>query len=272
MKKYLGLLILFAVLEIAGALYLTIWREHFWNAVATKSSMDFLLQLGIFTGIALVLCFLSGISGYLINLTTIKWRENLDARFRTYKVHHTIENIPQRLQEDCQRYPELVLGLGYGLCKALIYILVFSISLVMEFSGHLLFYLLLYTIVGNYLTYKIAYPLTKLNYEQQRAEATYRSTMHIDNFADCIRIMFGMAKKQKHLTYFQQFYGQVGVIIPLLLIAPTYFTTAMTIGVLMRFNSVCGTILDNMSYGIANWGSVNALLSCRKRLKEVGVI
>jgi ABC-type uncharacterized transport system fused permease/ATPase subunit len=84
--------------------------------------------------------------------------------------------------------------------------------------------------------------------------------------------MLGLAKKQKHLTYFQQFYGQLGVIVPLLIIAPLYFSSGMTIGTLMRFNSLGATILDNMSYGINSFGLINRLISCRKRLKEVNIL
>lgn len=82
MKKYLVLLGIFALLEISLALYLTFWREHFWQAVSTKQSMQFLQQLGVFTGVALCICLVSGVSGYLVSLTAIKWRQKLDNRFK----------------------------------------------------------------------------------------------------------------------------------------------------------------------------------------------
>lgn len=85
MKKYIALLISFAIIEIGLALYLTVWREHFWNAVSNKEQLHFLQQLGIFTVVALVCCFVSGISGYLVSLTAIKWREKLnDTAFKLY--------------------------------------------------------------------------------------------------------------------------------------------------------------------------------------------
>lgn len=271
MKKYVFWLCVFAVIEISIALYLTIWREHFWNAVAQKQSVTFMYQLGVFTTVALGACFVSGFSGYLVSLTTIKWREKLNAKAVEIR-NSRIENMNQRIQEDCWNYPNLVLSLLYGSLKALMYIIVFIISLVLSFNFIYVVILMVYTVIGSIVTHYIAKPLIHLNYEQQRAEATYRNCLSITNFKDCLGIMLGLAKKQKHLTYFQQFYGQVGVVLPLILIAPVYFTTNMNIGNLMRFNSLSSTILDNMSYGISNFGTINMLLSCKKRLKEARII
>lgn len=285
MRRYLIFLVLFAILEIGLALYLTLWREHFWNAVSNKESLQFMQQLGVFTCVALVICLVSGISGYLVSLTAIKWREKLNAschailRNEKYvkvatgaRVINSIENMPQRIQEDCMTYPTLVLTLGFGLIKAITYVLVFSVSLLWSFSWWFLIVLLMYTLCGLLITKYVAHPLIQLNYDQQRAEATYRSNLNLDNFGDCVRIMLGLAKKQKHLTYFQQFYGQVGVVVPLIIIAPTYFTTGMTLGELMRFNSLGSTILENMSYGISSFADINRLLSCRKRLMEAKIL
>lgn len=271
MKKYLTLLILFAVVEISLALYLTMWREHFWDAISNKQSTSFLQQLLLFLGIALICCFVNGVSGYLVSLTSIKWREKLNARAFCVREQQT-ENLNQRIQDDCAKYPDLILNLGYGVVKAILYIIVFSVSLIMSFNLWYLGILIAYTLIGSIITSYIAKPLIHLNYEQQRAEASYRNNLSVSNFNDCIMLMLGIAKRTKRLTYFQQFYMQIAVVIPLIIIAPSYFNSTMTIGTLMRFNSLSNTILDNMGYGISSWGSINMLISCRRRLKEIGVI
>lgn len=271
MKKYIFWLLIFASLEIGLALYLSLWREHFWNSVEQKQAVEFVHQLLVFTGVALSACFVSGFSGYLVNLTVIKWREFLNEKAFAVRESQT-ENMNQRIQEDCMSYPDLVLTLAFGTIKAIMYVIVFGFSLVYLFNWHYLGILVIYTLVGSLITKRVALPLISLNYQQQRAEATYRNNLTLTNFQDCIRIMFGLAKKQKHLTYFQQFYGQVGVIIPLLIIAPVYFSTGMTLGALMRFNSTGSTILENMSYGVTQFASINKFLACRKRLKEASII
>ncbi len=289
MRKYLACLI---VLEITLALGLTFWREHFWAAVSTKNSSNFLEQLAIFTCVALVMCIVSGVSGYLVSLTAIKWREKLNTK-AMYIIHSRelganygavkpIENLSQRVQEDCASYPQLMLTLGFGGIKAITYIIVFSVAILYGFNYIYLLILLTYTIVGTGLAKLIAKPLIKLNYEQQRIEATYRTHLNVDNvnmktlcvesFNKCVHVMLGLAKKQKHLTYFQQLFAQVGVVIPFIIIAPEYFVGSMLIGELMRFNSTASTILDNMSFTITSFGDINKLLSCRKRLVEAEII
>ncbi len=271
MRRYIILLVFFAIIEITLALGLTYWREFFWQSVSEKNGTDFIQQLGIFTGVALVICFVSGVSGYLVSLTAIKWRELLNIKALAVR-ESRIENIAQRIQNDCLEYPDLVLNLAFGTVKAITYIVVFSVSLLLSFSWWFLAVLIMYSLLGGILTRYIAYPLIHLNYENQRAEASYRNNLSMDNFQDCIRIMLGLAKKQKHLTYFQQFYGQVGVVLPLIIIAPVYFTTGMTLGELMRCNSLGSTILENMSYPINVFAQINRLLSCRKRLLEAKIL
>lgn len=275
MKKYIVWLLIFAVLEITLALYLTHWRENFWNAVSTKQSLQFLQQLGVFTVVALIICVVSGVSGYLVALTAIKWREKLNWRAMQRQLsipYSKIENINQRVQEDCMSYPDLVLNIGFGVVKSIVYCVVFSISLLFSFSFWFLLIVAGYAIVGSIIAHYVAKPLISLNYQQQRIEATYRNQLTIENFNDCIHIMLGLAKKQKHLTYFQQFYMQLGVVIPLVIVAPMYFSSGMTLGSLMRFNSVASTILENLSFGINSFAQINKLISCRKRLKEANIL
>mgnify|MGYP001610963769 CR=1 FL=1 len=269
MKKYIIWLVIMATIEIALSLYLTVWREHFWNAVSQKESVSFLYQICIFLGVALVIGFVIGVSGYLVSLAAIEWRKKLNAKIVDVP---DILNANQRIQEDCKEYPDLFLRLSFEFAKAMCSLVVFSVFLVLTFSWVYLAILIGYCLIGTGIAHRVAKPLIKLNYESQQAEATYRNNLKISNLTDCIMIMFGLAKKQKHLTYFQQFYGQVGVLIPIVIIAPYYFSSAMTIGLLMRFNSMAVTIIENTSYGINVFDRINRLISCRQRLKEINLL
>jgi putative ATP-binding cassette transporter len=303
MRKYIIFLILLAIIEISLALLLTLWRENFWDAIAAKQAYDILFQLSVFTVVALIIGAVSGLSGYFISLTAIKWREILNTKARNFiKISCTnckgtghdvyradswqcytcrgtgkadnkgVENLNQRIQEDCMSYPDLFLRISYGGVKSLTYILFFALSLCISFSWMYLITLICFSFIGTFIAYYIAVPLISLNYQQQRQEATYRNELCIENFSDCITTMLGIAKKQKHLTYFQQFFGQIAVVVPIIIIAPQYLSSAMTIGSLMRFNSVAGTILDNMSYATNAFAEINKLISCRKRLLEANIL
>lgn len=270
MKKLITGLSLLGILEIGLSLYLTFWREHFWQSISLKNQSSFIIDIAEFTGIALFLCVISGLISYISNVCAIKWRERLTER--ALKADKNAENYAQRLQEDTIKYPTLSLNLIFGFGKALLYIIVFSIALIWSFHWLYLTVLVIYSIIGTFLARKIANPLISLNYESQRQEATYRQILTTINFNKCIVILFGLAKRQKKLTYFQSFFAQVGVVLPILLIAPEYFSTAMTIGLLMRFSSTAGSILDNLSYGVNSFASINEYLASRKRLKEIGVL
>jgi putative ATP-binding cassette transporter len=271
MKRYLIYMALLSIIEIALAFYLTEWRHTFWDFVEKRNYNGFLTQIGIFTGVALVLCFVASYAQYCGTLAAIKWREKLNTKTSSV-ARPSIENLNQRIQEDCKEYPDLMIQVLFGFGKALVYVIVFAISLAISFSWVYLTIILTYAILSTWIAKKISMPLISLNYQSQRAEATYRNGLSVRNFEDCIQIMLGLAKKTKHLSYFQTFYGQVAVILPIVIVAPAYFSAALTLGGLMQCTSIMSTISDNLSYGINSFNIINRLISCRKRLKEIGVI
>jgi putative ATP-binding cassette transporter len=269
MRKYIIYIILLAILEISLALYLTFWRELFWNYVAHKDFHGFVLQIGVFTFIALVFCFVSSYAGYFTTLCAIKWRQSLNNK--AYRIVHDAENLNQRVQEDCRDYPDLMLQVLFGFGKAVAYVLVFSVSLVINFNVIYLGIIVLYASLSTVIARRIAKPLVSLNYATQQAEATYRNNLSGSNFSNCISIMTGMAGKTKRLAYFQTFYGQIAVVLPIIIVAPAYFGSALTLGALMQATGTMGTITDNLSFGITAFNQINKLKSCKKRLHEIGI-
>lgn len=271
MRKFIVAMGVLGILEISLVLYLTWWREIFWNYVAVKNMEGFIEYLIIFTVVALALCVIVASATYMSTRAAIKWREILNERAHVHK-RSTIENVNQRIQEDCSKYPDFVMTIGYGVARAIAYLVVFSIALCAQFSWVYLVLIAGYAIIATGIAKSIGNPLIKLNYQAQQTEATYRNRLSAPNFKECLLIQLSLAKKLKHLQYFQSLYGQLGVVIPLIIIAPAYFTTTMLLGSLMQANSMMSTITDNLSYGINNFDIYNKLLSCRKRLKELGVL
>lgn len=272
MRKYLILMGILAIIEISIALYLTEWRHTFWDYVENRNLEGFIVQIGVFTGVAFVFCFVSAYASYCGNLAAIEWRKVLNYRVNSSVPRSNIENLNQRIQEDCRDYPDLMLSVLFGFGKSLIYVIVFSVALIISFSWIYFSIVALYAIIGTYVANKIARPLVALNYNAQRAEATYRNDLTEFNFNNCVSIMFGLAKKTKHLNYFQTFYGQVSNILPIVIAAPAYFAGGLSLGGLMQVNSIMGTTGENMSYGINSFAVINRLLSCRKRLREINVL
>lgn len=269
MRKFIVYIILLAILEISLALYLTFWRELFWNYVEHKDFHGFCVQIGVFTGVALLFCLVSAYAGYFTTLCAIKWREKLNSK--AYKIISSVENGNQRVQEDCRDYPDLMLNVLFGFGKAVAYVIVFSVSLAINFNLVYLGIIVAYATISTIIAQRIAKPLLSLNYATQRAEATYRNEINKPNFKHCVEIMVGMALKTKRLAYFQTFYGQLAVILPIVIVAPAYFGSALTLGALMQATGTMGTITENLSFGITSFNQINKLSSCKRRLKELGL-
>ncbi len=133
MKKYIALITALSILEIALALYLTFWRHTFWDYIVAKNLHGFYTYIVIFTLVAITICIVTAYITYLSTLAAIKWREKLNA-VAIQKQHVSIENVNQRIQQDCDDYPTLVLDLLGGAAKAVLYVVVFSATLVYEYS------------------------------------------------------------------------------------------------------------------------------------------
>lgn len=270
MKRYLILIVILAICEISLALYITFWREMFWDYVSTKNFHGFCIQIGVFTIVSILYCVTVSYAGYFTTLCAIKWRKHINLLSCNIKID--AENLNQRIQEDSREYPDLYLNLILGLGKAVAYILVFSTSLVYNYNITYLLIIVSYSVVATAVSKYIAKPLLSLNYKYQQAEATYRNELTKSHFQKCVSIMLGLALNTKRLSYFQTFYGQIAVILPIVIVAPAYFSSALTLGALMQVTGVMSTITDNLSFGITSFPQINRFLSCKKRLKEIGAL
>ncbi len=270
MRRYIIICAILAICEILIALYLTHWRNLFWDYVQAKNLHGFIVQIGVFTVAALTFCMCTSVGQYCGTMAAIKWRKHLNDK--AVHCESECDNINQRIQDDCNIYPDLWLQLVFGLGKSVIYILLFSVTLCLSFSYLYLIIIVVYASISTVIAKWIASPLIVLNYKVQQAEATYRNHLNKQNFQKCIVLAFGVCKRTKRLSYFQTLYGQIGVILPICIIAPAYFLGAMTLGMLMQGQGVMSTIIENMSFGITSFKQINKLLSCKKRLQEINII
>lgn len=259
--------------EIGLVSYLAIWRESFWNAVSLKDSHSFVIQLTYFTIVVLLLVLITGLTSYLINYISLLSRYKLTRKALKIKENlGNIEGYRQRIQEDCRDYFQLSWTLGSQLFSNAVKFIIFSIIIIKQSSIFNLIFCLIYVIIGTYIANKVAKPLISLNYNNQLTEAVFRqdlrktllSKLYINNMSIFIRM--------KYLQYFQSFYNQITVIIPLLFLSYPYFTGKISFGVLMQLSACIGSVIDYSSYFINSFDIINRWLSCKKRLKEINLI
>ncbi len=156
----------------------------------------------------------------------------------------------------------------------------FSVIIALTLPTYYLIIPTLYTIIGTYIAAKIANPLINLNYINQVKEAAYRALLVYktrfeqkkDLYEEVYSNNYNLFIKTKHLNYFQNFYNQITIIIPHLLLAKLYFGAIISFGVLMQMASGMVELINQGSYLINSFSDINKLLASRKRLKELEII
>ncbi|MFZ4098966.1 MAG: ABC transporter ATP-binding protein/permease [Chlamydiia bacterium] len=145
--------------------------------------------------------------------------------------------------------------------------------------GYMVWISLLYALVGSLLTHAIGKPLNRLNYEAERAEANFRTGLfrireHAESVALYrgegaetrelkksffgIRTLFDLVTSARlRLDSFVTGYRQCAIIAPVLIVAPEYFTTAMTLGAMIQVISAFGHVSDSLSWFVEQYAALS---------------
>lgn len=209
---------------------------------------------------------------WLTDKYLVRWMENR-AYYKLKLMGKDMDNPDQRISEDINQFVALTLSLTIGLVRQLITLVAFTVILwnlsgiitvpigSYEFTiyGYMVWLSLVYSIVGTYLTHKVGKALINLNYEQQKYEADFRFAMmrvrentesiafyrgekpELENFLTRFKILIGnfrdIMTRQKILNGFTAGYGQLAIIIPLLLTAPRWFAKEVQVGWMVLLQS-----------------------------------
>ena len=124
--------------------------------------------------------------------------------------------------------------------------------------------------IGSWLTYKIGYPLVRVNFNLERYNADFRYRMiRIRENAESIALYEGepdeerrlrgafariyetwwqYMKYNKRLTWLTVFYSQAAGIFPIIVAAPRYFAGEMPLGVLTQTAGAFGSVQGSLSW------------------------
>ena len=229
-----------------------------------------------------------------------------------YRLQSSTDNPDQRISEDINSFVSLTLQLIIGLLRQITTLVAFSFVL-WELSGdfkfnfggseiiipgYMFWFSLIYSGVGTFLVHLVGKKLIGLNFDQQKYEADFRfSMMRVRENAESIAFYRGenselegfgarfknvienfrrLMTKTKHLNFYANAYGQLAVIVPLLLAAPRYFSKAMDLGGLMQTISAFGRVQDALSFFVDSYGTlanlgavINRLDGFTEHVKEV---
>jgi peptide/bleomycin uptake transporter len=247
-----------------------------------------------FAWIAFPFMLLRSLETYLASHFAFRWRQALTEAYlpRWQGTDANVEGASQRIQEDCMRFARQTENLGLGLVRAVLTLLSFipilwALSTGMaiawlQFEGSLFWVALVTALGGTAISWFVGIRLPGLEYNNQRTEAALRkdlvyaeddrSRMDLPTVFNLFTgVRLNNFRLFNHYAYFHlwsNFYGQTMVIFPYLLMGPSLFTGAITLGVIQQVGNAFGKVNDAFSYLIERWTDITELRSIYKRLSE----
>lgn len=274
----------------------------------------FLYLIGKFTIIVIPAVILSVYSTYLRQMLSIRWRRWMTGRFLDLWLENRAyyrlqiyggdtDNPEQRIEADITDFTNITLQLIIGIIRQTVTLFTF-VSLLWVLSGpvtlplfgaeitipgYMVWLAVIYAVVGTYMSYKIGRRLVRINFEQERYQASFRFDMsRLKENAESIALYRGEAdertrllssftaiwtnwwalmRMQKRLNWFQSFYGQIENIFPILVIAPRYFAGTIDFGTIFRISQAFGQVSNALTWfmdnfvALASWkATVNRLI------------
>lgn len=277
------------------------WYGAFFNliqaAMTTPGSVPLEQMYGELTTVLYVL--LPRIAVLVLNAFFIahylfRWRRAMTFFYLSHwqKLRH-IEGASQRIQEDAQRFANIVEGLAVSLVASLMTLLVFlpllwdlsqnitELPLVGPVDGSLVWVALMSAIVGTVLLGLIGFKLPGLEFQNQRVEAAFRKELvygedHADRASPpSLRELFlgvqnNYFRLYGHYLYFnvaRYVYLQGANFVPLIAMAPSIAAGALTFGLFQQISNAFSQVEDSFRFLANSWTTIISLISVYKRLR-----
>lgn len=281
--------------------WLNDWYGTFYNliqqALTTPNSVTLAEFLGEMVTVAFVL--IPNITVLVLNAFFIahylfRWRRAMTFYYMSHwpKLRH-IEGAAQRVQEDTQRFANIVEGLAVSFVASIMTLTVF-LPLLWQLSqninelpffgpvnGSLVWVALVSSAIGTVLLAVVGYRLPGLEFHNQRVEAAYRKELVYGEDAEgraepvSIRTLFlnmqsNYFRLYRHYLYFniaRYAYLQGSNFIPLIAMGPAIVTGALTLGLFQQINNAFDRVEESFKFLANSWTTIISLISVYKRLR-----
>ena len=309
-------MLLTIVMLSLGLVYISVqinqWNQVFYDALQNKNYPVFKAQLWRFTYLALIFIVLAVYKIYLTQGLQMRWRNWMTEKFMGkwlahQAYYHTeqqqiIDNPDQRIAEDLNVLTQYTLSLSLGLLSSVVTLCSF-ITILWHISGpitfmiaqhsftlpgYMVWFALLYAVLGSLLIWWVGKPLVMLGFNQERYEANFRfGLIRIRENNDAIALYHGEPREKQQLSQrfaairsnwwsimrvtrrlniASNFYGQFAIIFPILVAAPRYFSGAIQMGGLMQISSAFGQVQGALSWFIDAFTTLATWKACVNRL------
>ena len=256
--------------------------ERFWSELSTVLYV-------LLPRIAVLVLNAFFIAHYLF-----RWRRAMTFFYQTHwqRLRH-IEGASQRIQEDAQRFSNIVEGLAVALVSSVMTLLVFlpllwnlsqhitELPLVGSVNGSLVWVALMSAIFGTVLLGLVGVRLPGLEFQNQRVEAAFRKELVYGEddkeraAPPTIRELFlgvqhNYFRLYGHYLYFnvaRYLYVQGANFVPLIAMAPSIVAGTMTLGLFQQVSNAFGQVEDSFRFLANSWTTIISLISVYKRLR-----
>ena len=212
-------------------------------------------------------------------------------RFYHLEQIHGQDNPDQRIAEDLNRLTDMAIGLFFGFYLASLSVYEYSKAM-LKLSGdldttvfghaihipdYMFWAVIVYTIIGSVAIHFIGRRLVKINVLRERYNADFRyHLIRAREYAEGISFLQGDAHhlrgarhfftiiranwyhymhRIKALGFSQTIYAQVGIIFPVIVAVPRYFSGQITFGAIMQVLRAFGELRESLSWFIDNYST-----------------
>jgi len=295
-----GLFLLLALfVQVELTVKINQWYGAFYNILqkATEHEVsEFWEQMWMFGKIAFPYVLIATVTSYFTRIYSFKWREAMTFSYvlEWQKVDEEVEGASQRIQEDIYRFARIVESLGLQVIRAVMTLIAFlpilwglssgvDIEFIKNIPGSLVWVALLVSIGGLLISWFVGIKLPGLEYNNQKVEAAFRKELvyaeddkvnygKTETITELfIGLKFNYNRLFLHYGYFDiwvNFFEQLMVIVPYLIMGPGLFSGLITLGVLVQVSNAFSKVRESFSIFISNWTTITELRSIHKRLKE----
>jgi putative ATP-binding cassette transporter len=299
---FLAILVGINLAQVALNVRLSFFSRDWFNALQAKDAAAFWYQLlWIFTPLAAVYVVVAIVEIWLQYVLRIRWRTFLNSiyvgewmidgvHYRMQLTGTEADNPDQRIAEDLRKYVDQTYTLAIGLLSqsatlvsfiAILWTLSRDLTLPgtdYPVPGLLVWFAILYAVVGTWLTHLIGKPLIGLYFQQERYEADYRFSLArlreyteqialldgekaeqqrlAGRFSGIVRNFMQIVNRQMKLTTFTASYFQANVVVPYVIAAPFYFAGKIGLGQLQQTAGAFSRVETALTFFISAYTTI----------------
>jgi vitamin B12/bleomycin/antimicrobial peptide transport system ATP-binding/permease protein len=280
-KKFTFLVICGVLILIGLSVCFNKWRQHFYNDIQQYNSHAIYMGLVYFTILALVYVLVYGLTSFYSRYLEFGIRQYLFNKYVKYSkdLHNAgISVVSQRIQQDPLRWAQSSLSLMKALLDAGVRLPVFLFILASVAKWWMLLAVVIYAFLGTVFSRIVAKKLIKAEYLQENYEAELRSDivnynnyskLELPTLKQIISNWQELALRQKHLSWYTSFFGQISVIFPYCMLIPMFLNHTILLGTLFSTSAAIEQVLGSLSVLVENRDVVIDLQMTSTRLKEM---